>query len=139
MDYSSYLLLILIIGFSLLHILTEYVTRKLLKTEKKSILFNQYVSDKHFKIEWILKGVLLAGLVVMSYIYLSTKAPIDTWFTLLLSYMLFMNIVNDSVTAYMEKKYAKSKNQYIATLIEMVLYSSFLLCIIVANLTGLLP
>ncbi|VDH00447.1 Uncharacterised protein [Lysinibacillus sphaericus] len=139
MDYSSYLLLILIIGFSLLHILTEYVTRKLLKTEKKSILFNQYVSDKHFKIEWILKGVLLAGLVVMSYIYLSTNAPIDTWFTLLLSYMLFMNIVNDSVTAYMEKKYAKSKNQYIATLIEMVLYSSFLLCIIVANLTGLLP
>lgn len=139
MDYSSYMLLTLMIGFTLVQILTEYVTRKLLKTEKKSILFNQYVSDKHFKIEWILRGVSLAGLVVMSYICISTNAPIDTWFTLLLSYMLFMNIVNESVTAYMEKKYAKSKNQYIATLIEMVLFSSFLLCIMVANLLGLLP
>ncbi|WP_039043560.1 DUF4181 domain-containing protein [Sporosarcina sp. ZBG7A] len=139
MDFSNYMLLTLMIGFSLVQILTEYVTRKLLKTEKKSILFNQYVSDKYFKIEWILRGVSLAGLVVMSYIYLSTNAPIDTWFTILLFYMLFMNIVNESVTAYMEKKYAKSKNQYIATLIEMVLFSSFLLCIMVTNLLGLLP
>ncbi|REB07448.1 DUF4181 domain-containing protein [Sporosarcina sp. BI001-red] len=139
MDFSNYMLFTLMVGFSLVQILTEYVTRKMLKTEKKSILFNQYVSDKHFKIEWILRGVSLAGLVVMSYIYLSTNAPIDTWFTLLLFYLLFMNIVNESVTAYMEKKYAKSKNQYIATLIEMVLFSSFLLCIMVANLLGLLP
>ncbi|WP_371257556.1 DUF4181 domain-containing protein [Sporosarcina sp. D27] len=103
------MLLTLMIGFTLVQILTEYVTRKLLKTEKKSILFNQYVSDKHFKIEWILRGVSLAGLVVMSYLYLSNNAPIDTWFTLLLSYILFMNIVNESVTAYMEKSTQKVK------------------------------
>lgn len=133
------MLLTLMVGFTLVQILNEYFTRKLLKTEKKSILFNQYVSDKQFKIEWMLRGVSLAGLVVMSFPYLSTNAPIDTWFTLLLSYMLLMNVVNESVTAFMEKKYAKSKNQYIATLIEMVLFSSFLLCIIVANLLGLLP
>nr|WP_285851216.1 DUF4181 domain-containing protein [Sporosarcina aquimarina] len=119
--------------------MTEYVTRKLLKTERKRFWFNQYVNNKHFKIEWVLKGLLLAGLVVMSYIFLSTNAPIDTWFTLFLSYMLFMNIVNESVTAYMEKKYAKSKNQYIATLFELVVISILLLSIIVMNLFGLLP
>lgn len=115
---------------------TEYVARKLLKTERKRFWSNQYVNDKHRKIEWILKGMLMVGLVVLGIVYLSKETTMESWFTFYLSYMLFTTIVIEIARAYMEKKYAQSKNQYIVTLIEMAVLSSFLLSIIATDLFG---
>lgn len=133
MDHFYLKLILLLSGFYFVLYLTEFIARKMLKTEKKKFLSNQYVNDTHLKIEWILKGVLTAGLVVMSYFFLSSKTYMSTWFTYFLLYQLFTTVVLELFTAYMEKKYAPRKNQYIVTLIVMVVLSCFNLSIIAAN------
>ena len=136
MDHFYFKLIALLAVFYIVLYSTEYVARKALKTERKKFWSNQYVNDKHRQIEWTLKGILMVGLVVLGIIYLSRESTMETWFIPYLSYMLFTTIVTELARAYMEKKYAQSKNQYIVTLIEMAVLSGFLLSIIITNLFG---
>lgn len=136
MEHFYFKLIALLAVFYIVLYSTEYVARKILKTERKKFWSNQYVNDKHRKIEWILKGILTAGLVVLAIVYFSKESIIENWFTPYLSYMLFTTIVIELARAYMEKKYAQSKKQYIVTLIEMGVLSGFLLSIIITNLFG---
>ncbi|MBD7906714.1 DUF4181 domain-containing protein [Sporosarcina gallistercoris] len=138
MDHFYLKLILLLLGFYFVLYLTEFIARKMLKTEKKKFWSNQYVNKKHLKIEWILKGVLTSGLVVVTYFFLSSKTAMSTWFTYFLLYQLFTTVVLESFTAYMEKKYAPRRNQYIVTLIIMLVLSGFILSIITAHSYGLI-
>lgn len=136
MEHFYFKLIALLAVFYIVLYSTEYVARKVLKTERKKFWSNQYVNDKHRQIGWILKGIFMVGLVVLGIIFLSRESAMENWFILYLSYMLFTTIVIELARAYMEKKYAQSKNQYIVTLIEMAVLSGFLLSIIMTNLFG---
>lgn len=80
----------------------------------------------------------MVGLVIMSYLILSSNPVKSTWFTYFLLYQLLTTVVLELFTAYMEKKYAPRKNQYIVTLIVMAVLSAFILSIIAANSYGLM-
>ncbi len=136
LEHFYFKLIALLAVFYIVLYSTEYVARKVLKTERKKFWSNQYVNDKHRQIGWILKGIFMVGLVVLGIIFLSRESAMENWFILYLSYMLFTTIVIELARAYMEKKYAQSKNQYIVTLIEMAVLSGFLLSIIMTNLFG---
>lgn len=101
--------------------LLDRLLRHYLKLEKVNFFKNNYVNDKHQKIDWTLRFILVFGYLVMAIIMSSGEKTTTTFFFVFVSYSLLNAIVLELVRAYMQKKYAENKNEYIPTLIQLSL------------------
>lgn len=101
--------------------LLDVLLRRYLKLEKVNFFKNNYVNDKHQKIDWTLRFMLVFGYLVMAIIMSSGEKTTTTFFFIFVSYSLLNAIVLELVRAYMQKKYAENKNEYIPTLIQLSL------------------
>lgn len=99
--------------------LLDVLLRRYLKLEKVNFFENNYVNDKHQKIDWTLRFMLVFGYLVMAIIMSSGEKTTTTFFFIFVSYSLLNAIVLELVRAYMQKKYAENKNEYIPTLIQL--------------------
>lgn len=101
--------------------LLDVLLRRYLKLEKVNFFKNNYVNDKHQKIDWTLRFMLVFGYLVMAIIMSSGEKTTTAFFFVFVSYSLLNAIVLELVRAYMQKKYAENKNEYIPTLIQLSL------------------
>lgn len=101
--------------------LLDFLLRRYLKLEKINFFKNNYVNDKHQKIDWTLRFILVFGYLTMGIIMSSGEKATKTVFFIFVSYSLFNEIVLELVRAYMQKKYAENDNEYIPTLIQLSL------------------
>ncbi|MCM3757149.1 DUF4181 domain-containing protein [Sporosarcina aquimarina] len=101
--------------------LLDSLLRRYLKLEKVNFFKNNYVNDKHQKIDWILRFVLILGYLLVTIIMSSGEKKTTTIFIIFVSFSLLNAVVLELVRAYLQKKYAEHKNEYIPTLIQLCL------------------
>ena len=129
------ILVIVIITF-LTYILTELI-RRWLKVEKKKMFSPNHVNDMHKKIDWTLRIVFLAVLLVYAFYIVERGFSYRIWF-LEPWFILFISIiVTESVRAFMEWKYAENKKNYIFTLCQLALTILIVITALSTNFFGM--
>ncbi|MFP3728344.1 DUF4181 domain-containing protein [Priestia filamentosa] len=104
----------------LLWVSFNIIMRKWLKVERKKLFSYNHVNEKHKKIDWTMRMITIAS-ILLGFIINMSRASTD-WFWFLQSWVvLFIFIVvSETVRAVMEKKYAKNPNAYKLTISELL-------------------
>ncbi|MFP7225971.1 DUF4181 domain-containing protein [Priestia filamentosa] len=104
----------------LLWVSFNIIMRKWLKVERKKLFSYNHVNEKHKKIDWTMRMITIAS-ILLGFIINMSRASTD-WFWFLQSWVvLFIFIVvSETVRAVMEKKYAKNLNAYKLTISELL-------------------
>ncbi|AKO93370.1 DUF4181 domain-containing protein [Priestia filamentosa] len=113
--FISLLAIVLLLGVSF-----NIIMRKWLKVERKKLFSYNHVNEKHKKIDWTMRMITIAS-ILLGFIINMSRASTD-WFWFLQSWVvLFIFIVvSETVRAVMEKKYAKNLNAYKLTISELL-------------------
>lgn len=114
-------LFLMYVGLMITITIINYIVEKIFRVEHSSLFSENYVSDRHKKIDWInriVTAVIAIGVYILSYdrgINLSTEylAPLTIYF--------FAIIINQLTSIYMEKKYLANTKQYKATIVKSIL------------------
>lgn len=116
-----WLKLFIILGvFLLLLFLFHTVMRKLLKIEKVKFFSNNYVNEKHKKIDWKIRITFIIVLLI-GFIINIIRGPVDKFWFFEPYFLLFLSIIaSESARAYMEWKYQTNRNAYIFTISQLV-------------------
>ncbi|MCJ1907586.1 DUF4181 domain-containing protein [Planococcus ruber] len=104
-----------LIGSAVVIFLLNMLLRKMLGVERRKKFSNNYVNEKHQRIDWTIRMVAVFAIVV---------AAIFAFYSIQI-YMFFIFIIfgaiQETVRAVMEKKHAKNPNDYLFTLIQFPL------------------
>lgn len=119
MDNLAAKLIIVVIGVSLVFYFLSKLLRTYFKLGKQNYFSNDYVNDKHKKLDWIVRIILVSGFILLAIPMYSDETGTETLLVLVISYMLFNTIVLDLLRVIMQKKYAQNENEYIPTLIQL--------------------
>ncbi|MDW0111264.1 DUF4181 domain-containing protein [Sporosarcina aquimarina] len=109
----------------------EKITRKWLKVSSKVAFVVKSVNDKHRKIDWTLRAIFMFGIFFLAIMITSEKYQPHLWLYIFFSYLLITNVILELVRAFMQKRYSEEKNEYIVTLIQLVLF----ICLAMVTLT----
>jgi Domain of unknown function (DUF4181) len=104
------------------------VMRKWFKVEKKKFFSYNHLNNLHKKIEWSIRIIFLVLLIVGTIINLMriNKDLEKIWFLETYILMFVFIIVTEIIRAFMERKYAANKNDYLFTIIQLVFISILL-------------
>lgn len=95
--------------------LLNMLLRKMLGVEKRKRFSNNYVNEKHQRIDWTIRMVAVFAVVITA---------IFAFYSIQI-YMIFIFVIfgaiQETVRAVMEKKYAENPNDYLFTLIQFPL------------------
>jgi uncharacterized membrane protein YoaK (UPF0700 family) len=96
------------------------IMRKWLKVERKKLFSYNHVNEKHKKIDWTIRIITIASILIGFIINISRDST--DWFWFLQSWVvLFIFIgISETVRAVMERKYAKNPNTYKLTISELL-------------------
>lgn len=104
-----------LIGSAVVIFLLNMLLRKMLGVEKRKRFSNNYVNEKHQRIDWTIRMVAVFAVVITA---------IFAFYSIQI-YMMFIFVIfgaiQETVRAVMEKKYAKNPNDYLFTLIQFPL------------------
>lgn len=138
-DSFFWLDLLLLLGpFFILMFLFNLLMRKWLKVKRPKMFSHNHVNAEHKKIDWIVRGVFVA-LIVLGGVININRLPgepivfLEPW-VLLLSLV----IISEIIRAIMEKKYAENPNAYIFTLSQLAFILILLISIFPTNFWGIL-
>lgn len=114
-------LFLMYVGLMITISIIDYIVEKIFKVEHSSRFSENYVNERHKKIDWInriVTAVIAISVYIFSYdmgINQSTEylAPLSIYF--------FSNIINQLTSIYMEKKHLANTNQYKATIVKSIL------------------
>ena len=114
-------LFLMYVGLMITISIIDYIVEKIFKVEHSSLFSENYVNERHKKIDWInriVTAVIAISVYIFSYdmgINQSTEylAPLSIYF--------FSNIINQLTSIYMEKKHLANTNQYKATIVKSIL------------------
>ncbi|MRG85869.1 DUF4181 domain-containing protein [Salinibacillus xinjiangensis] len=119
--------------FSLLVYLFNLILRKKLKVKKRKLFaFNDFVNEKHGKIDWGIRIAMMIAIIVGSFatliVYPDMRYPV-----LAPAFISFLFIyIQEFTRAYMEWKYSSNRNDFIYTLSSLG-FISLLLLIVFSN------
>jgi len=112
--------------------------RKWLNVEKKEFFSNNFVNQKHKKIDWTIRITFIVVVLFGFFVNVSEDPSRHIW--LLQPHILMFGLifVTELVRIVMEKRYAANKNDYIFTTVQLVVISMFLLAVFSTDFFGLL-
>lgn len=112
--------------------------RKWLNVEKKEFFSNNFVNQKHKKIDWTIRITFIVVVLFGFFVNVSEDPSSHIW--LLQPHILMFSLifVTELVRIVMEKRYAANKNDYIFTTVQLVVISMFLLAVFSTDFFGLL-
>lgn len=112
--------------------------RKWLNVEKKEFFSNNFVNQKHKKIDWTIRITFIVVVLFGFFVNVSENPSRHIW--LLQPHILMFGLifVTELVRIVMEKRYAANKNDYIFTTVQLVVISMFLLAVFSTDFFGLL-
>lgn len=127
-----WLKLIIVLGVFLLLLFSFHtVMRKLLKLEKVKFFSNNYLNEKHKKLDWKIRITTIVVLLIGFIINIS-RGPVEKFWFFETYFLLFLSIiVSESARAYMEWKYQTNRNAYIFSISQIV----FVVILMVSLLT----
>ena len=96
-----------------------FLMRKWLKVEKKKLFSHNHVNDMHKKIDWMLRIIFIAFIIVGAFYNAERGFSDRIWFLEPWSLLIGLTILTEAVRAFMEWKYAANKNYYIFTLSQL--------------------
>ena len=131
-------LLLLLTVFSVLMISFNAIMRKWLGVEKRKAFSHNHVNDKHKKIDWSIRFIFIAIMVIGGLINV-TMIPREPYLFLQPWFLLFVLIfVTETVRAVMERRYAKNPNDYVFTVFQLVFTLILLILIFMTDFFGIL-
>lgn len=131
-------LLFLLTVFSVLMISFNAIMRRWLGVEKRKAFSHNHVNDKHKKIDWSIRLIFIAIMVIGGFINV-TMIPREPYLFLQPWFLLFVLIfVTETVRAVMERRYAKNPNAYVFTVFQLVFTMILLILIFTTDFFGIL-
>lgn len=131
------LLLVLSIFVVVLYLYNSMI-RKFLKVEKKKFFSYNHINEKHKKIDWTIRIIIVVGMLVGYFTNVQNDLSDGYWF-LETYFLLFLFIViTEIATAIMEWKYAKNKNAYLVTIFQLLFIVAFMLIMFATDFVGLI-
>lgn len=113
------------------------IMRKWLKVEKPKRFSHNHVNDLHKRIDWSLRGVFVA-LMLIGYFVNISRAPQESILFLEVWFLLFaLLIITETVRAVMERKYAKNPNAYIVTMSQLAFWGVLVSSIFMTDFYGI--
>lgn len=118
--------MLIMLVFLLLLWIFNWVTRKLLKVEKKPIFSYNHINEQHKKVDWTIRITFIVVFLISLVIYQTTPGwPVQPA-VLLIIFLIVLEVAR----AVFEKKYAENENDYKFTLYQLG-FAVFLFSIIV--------
>jgi uncharacterized membrane protein YfcA len=131
-------LLFLLTVFSVLMISFNAIMRRWLGVEKRKAFSHNHVNDKHKKIDWSIRFIFIAIMVIGGFINV-TMIPREPYLFLQPWFLLFVLIfVTETVRAVMERRYAKNPNAYVFTVFQLVFTLILLILLFTTDFFGIL-
>lgn len=131
-------LLFLLTVFSVLMISFNAIMRRWLGVEKRKAFSHNHVNDKHKKIDWSIRLIFIAIMVIGGFINV-TMIPREPYLFLQPWFLFFVLIfVTETVRAVMERRYAKNPNAYVFTVFQLVFTMILLILIFTTDFFGIL-
>lgn len=125
-------LVILIVTFSLIIFIFNWIIRRLLNVEHPKFFSNNYVNDKHKKYDKRIGVISFIGYMTASFylIFNSTEdfEITNAWYLFIIGTAFL--IVQELMRAYMEWKYLKGKNDYLFTLIQLIFITAIIIIVL---------
>lgn len=112
--------------------------RKWLNVEKKEFFSNNFVNQKHKKIDWTIRITFIVVVLFGFFVNVSEDPSRHIWLLQPHILMFGLIVVTELVRIVMEKRYAANKNDYIFTTVQLVVISMFLLAVFSTDFFGLL-
>ena len=130
-------LILVIVITALAFYIFGFLMRKWLKVEKKKLFSHNHVNDMHKKIDWTLRVIFIAFLIVGTFYnaergYLERIWYIEPW-----SLLIGLTIMTETVRAFMEWRYNPDKNDYIFTLSQLAFGILLVIVVISTNFFGM--
>jgi uncharacterized membrane protein len=116
----------------------NHIVRKLLKIERKKFWADHYVNETHRKIGKVLNIIFIFYLISNVFHQAEHGPNAGVW--LLSPYVppfIFL-IFTETIRAFMQKKYANNKNEYLFTISQLVFSSLLLIVMICTDFAGLI-
>lgn len=124
------ILLLLLVSFNA-------IMRKLLKVEKKKLFSYNYVNEKHSKIDWTIRIIIIVILLIGTYVN-NTRDRMDwIWFFEPWYIMMVFIVATEVSRAIMEFKYAENRNAYKLTISQLVFIVIIFLSLYLSNFLGM--
>ncbi|WP_079527261.1 DUF4181 domain-containing protein [Solibacillus isronensis] len=112
--------------------------RKWLNVEKKEFFSNNFVNQKHKKIDWTIRITFIVVVLFGFFVNVNENPSKHIWLLQPHILMFGLIVVTELVRIVMEKRYAANKNDYIFTTVQLVVISMFLLAVFSTDFFGLL-
>lgn len=112
--------------------------RKWLNVEKKEFFSNNFVNQKHKKIDWTIRITFIVVVLFGFFFNVNENSSKHIWLLQPHILMFGLIVVTELVRIVMEKRYAANKNDYIFTTVQLVVISMFLLVVFSTDFFGLL-
>lgn len=112
--------------------------RKRLNVEKKEFFSYNHVNEQHKKIDWAIRITFIVFVLFGFFINVNRDPLKHIWFLQTHILMFGFIVVTELVRIVMEKRYAKNKNDYIFTAVQLGVISLFLLAVFSTDFFGLL-
>lgn len=111
--------------------------RRWLKVEKKMLFSYNHVNDKHQKIDWTIRIIFIAFIILGSFINIERDYTERIWFLEPWYLLIGLTILSEAVRAFMEWRYVDNKNTYIFTLSQLVFGMILVISILTTNCFGM--
>ncbi|WP_342573138.1 DUF4181 domain-containing protein [Solibacillus sp. FSL K6-1781] len=112
--------------------------RKRLNVEKKEFFSYNHVNEQHKKIDWAIRITFIVFVLFGFFINVNHDPSKHIWFLQTHILMFDFIVITELVRIVMEKRYAKNKNDYIFTAVQLGVISLFLLAVFSTDFFGLL-
>ncbi|WP_162805708.1 DUF4181 domain-containing protein [Sporosarcina sp. PTS2304] len=131
-------LFIVVIGLVIVITTFEIIMRKLLSLKRMKFFSNEQILNPfHRKLDWMIR-IFFIFMMIIGGIINVYRSPADR-FIVLEPYVVlfFLTYTTESVTAYMQWKYAEDKNEMVLTLSRLGLLSILLFVLYLTDFFGL--
>ncbi|MFC5734523.1 DUF4181 domain-containing protein [Cytobacillus gottheilii] len=130
---------LLVAAFLIFMILIEIIMRKWFKLEKRNLFRSAaYVNETHRKIDWSIRGLGIAGMI-LGFIINSMRGFDDRlWYIEPWTILFLLVLTTETARAVMEKKHAHHPRQYISTISQILLIIMLCVSLYVTDFFGLL-
>ncbi|WP_124052247.1 DUF4181 domain-containing protein [Priestia endophytica] len=115
LKFISLLAIILLLWISF-----NTIMRKWLKVERKKLFSYNHVNEKHKKMDWTIRIITIASILLGFIINMSRDSTDWFWFLQSWAVLFIFIVVSETVRAVMERKYAKNPNTYKLTISELL-------------------
>ncbi|RDI39136.1 DUF4181 domain-containing protein [Falsibacillus pallidus] len=113
-------LFLVLLGIFIVMFAINLILRKIFKVEKSNLFSYNHVNGRHKKVDWTIR-ISVMVLIVIQYAFNAKNDFINTpWYLQTYSLMFVFIVITEVVKAFMEKKYAKNKNQYLVTAYQLL-------------------